>query len=52
LGEGNIEENTFRKLSEERKAFSFHHDGVWLTVNNKKELKEVEKFLEENREIL
>ena len=49
---GNIEENAFIKLSNEGRAFSFHHEGTWLTVNDKKELREVEKFLEENREIL
>lgn len=46
---GNIEENTFRKLSHEGKAYSFYHEGVWLTVNDKKELKEVEEFFKKNR---
>ena len=39
LSGGNIEENAFRKLINEGKLHSFHHEGIWLTVNDKKELK-------------
>lgn len=42
---GNIEENTFRKLISEKKAYAFHHDGIWLTVNDKKELMYAEEML-------
>ncbi len=42
---GNIEENTFRRLAEERKLNSFYYDGEWMTVNDKKELKKAEEFL-------
>ncbi|MCR4284920.1 MAG: nucleotidyltransferase family protein [archaeon] len=50
LSGGNIEENTFRKLCEERALNSFYHDGIWFTVNDKKELKKAEEFLNENGE--
>src|SRR3989344_1914402 len=33
---GNIEENAFRKLIKTGKIHSFYHDGIWLTVNDKK----------------
>ena len=42
---GNIEENTFRKLIKESKLHSFHHNGLWLTVNDKKELNHAEQML-------
>ncbi|MBM3228761.1 nucleotidyltransferase family protein [Candidatus Pacearchaeota archaeon] len=42
---GNIEENTFRKLAQEGKIYSFYYDGEWMTVNDKKELKKAEDFL-------
>ncbi len=48
LSGGNIEENTFGKLIKEKKLHSFYHEGVWLTVNDKKELKQAEKFLNGN----
>jgi len=41
---GNIEENAFRKLIKEKRIHSNHHEGIWLTVNDKKELKQAEKF--------
>ena len=28
-----------------RKIHSFHHEGIWLTVNDKKELKHAEETL-------
>src|SRR3989344_304828 len=42
---GNIEENAFRKLINHGKIHSFHHEGIWLTVNDKKELKHAEETL-------
>lgn len=42
---GNIEENTFKKLINQGIAHSFHHDGFWTTVNDKKELKLAEELL-------
>ena len=42
---GNIEENAFRKLVQEKKMHSFHHSGFWITVNDKKELKNAEEIL-------
>ena len=45
LNEGNIEENAFRKLARDRKLFSFYYDGMWMTINDKKELEEVEAYL-------
>jgi len=50
LTRGNIEENTFKKLCEEKKLYSFYHEGIWFTVNDKKELKKAESFLNENGE--
>ena len=45
LDKGNIEENAFRKLARDGKLFSFYYDGVWMTINNKRQLKEVEEYL-------
>jgi len=45
LDKGNIEENAFRKLARDGKLFSFYYDGVWLTINNKRQLKEAEDYL-------
>ncbi len=42
---GNIEENAFRKLVDNGKIHSFHHNEIWLTVNDKKELKHAEEVL-------
>ncbi len=42
---GNIEENAFKKLVGIGKIHSFHHEGIWLTVNDKKELKHAEETL-------
>ena len=44
LEKGNIEENAFRKLARDRKLFSFYYDGLWMTINDKKQLKEVEEY--------
>jgi len=46
----NIEENAFRKLIKEDKIYSFYYDGVWLTVNDKKELKKAEDFLNKHED--
>lgn len=50
---GNIEENVFKKLVNDGKMHSFHHEGLWLTVNDKKELKYAEETLKrlENSQI-
>ncbi len=40
-----IEEHTFRKLAEEGKIYSFYYDGEWLTINDKRELKRAEEYL-------
>ena len=45
LSGGNIEENAFRKLINEGNINSFHHGGIWLTVNDKKELINAEETL-------
>jgi len=42
---GNIEENAFKKLVNVRKVHSFHHNGIWLTINDKKELNHAEEIL-------
>lgn len=42
---GNIEENAFRKLIDEKKALSFYYDGMWSSFNDKKELKAAEELL-------
>lgn len=44
---GNIEVNAFRKLIKEKKMYSFHYKGTWLTVNDKRELKKAGEFLKE-----
>ena len=48
LVDGNIEEKTFKKLAKEGKLYSFFYDGEWVTVNDKKQLDEVEKSLNKN----
>lgn len=45
LKRGNIEENAFRKLIDERKALSFYYDGMWSSFNDQKELKVAEDLL-------
>ena len=45
LSGGNIEENAFRKLIANQSIHTFHHNGIWLTVNDKKELKNAEEIL-------
>ncbi|MCR4327259.1 MAG: nucleotidyltransferase family protein [Nanoarchaeota archaeon] len=45
LSNGNIEENAFRKLIKEKKISSFYYDGMWFTVNDKKQLKKAEDIL-------
>jgi len=45
LDKGNIEENCFKKLIRDRKLYSFYYPGFWMTINNKKELKEAEEYL-------
>jgi mannose-1-phosphate guanylyltransferase len=45
LKEGNIEENTFKKLIEEKKINSFYYDGMWSSFNDKKELVRAETIL-------
>lgn len=42
---GNIEEMAFRELIKEEKIYSFYYGGIWSTVNDKKELEKLEKFL-------
>lgn len=49
---GNIEENAFRKLIEQEKIRTFHHEGIWLTVNDKKELKRAEEMLKRFENLL
>ena len=44
---GNIEEQAFRKLIKKEKIYSYDHDGIWLTINDKKELKKAEDFLKD-----
>mgnify|MGYP001558469201 CR=1 FL=1 len=45
LVSGNIEENAFKKLIQGDMLHSFHHNGVWLTINDKKELAYAEDIL-------
>lgn len=42
---GSIEEKSFKELIKEGKIYSFHYGGIWMTVNDKKELEKLEKFL-------
>jgi NDP-sugar pyrophosphorylase family protein len=45
LERGNIEENAFKKLISSGLLHSHHHEGIWLTVNDKKELRHAEETL-------
>lgn len=48
---GNIEENAFRKIINEREALSFYYDGMWSSFNDKKELKTAEELLKKFDEL-
>jgi len=45
LSGGNIEENAFRKLIKNKSISSFYYDGMWFTVNDKKQLKQAEEMI-------
>ena len=49
---GNIEENAFRKLIKEKSINSFYYDGMWFSVNDKKQLEAAEKIITEFSSIL
>jgi UDP-N-acetylglucosamine 2-epimerase (non-hydrolysing) len=43
---GSIERDTFKKLAKKRKIKSFHHQGLWSTVNDEKQLKKMKTYIE------
>ena len=45
---GDHERTTFPELAAERRLRAFFHEGVWLTVNTPKELRQAEEFLTAN----
>jgi NDP-sugar pyrophosphorylase family protein len=47
---GDHEQTTFPELAAEGKLYGFRHDGVWLTVNTPKDLRNAETFMEEHPE--
>jgi len=51
-GKNNIEENAFRKLIKEKLITTFYYDGMWFTVNDKKQLKKAEEILKEQSSII
>jgi NDP-sugar pyrophosphorylase family protein len=42
---GDHEQSTFPELAVEGKLRGYRHDGVWLTVNNPKDLRRAEEFM-------
>jgi mannose-1-phosphate guanylyltransferase len=52
LSGGNIEENAFRKLIKDNLISSFYYDGMWFTVNDKKQLKQAEEIFKEYNNLL
>jgi NDP-sugar pyrophosphorylase family protein len=47
---GDHEQSTFPALAQEGKLRGHRHDGVWLTVNNPKDLRRAEAFMAEHPE--
>lgn len=47
---GDHERTTFPELAAERRLHAFFHEGIWLTVNTPKELRQAEQFLSANPE--
>jgi NDP-sugar pyrophosphorylase family protein len=47
---GDHERTTFPELAAERRLRAFFHEGIWLTVNTPKELRQAEEFLSANPE--
>lgn len=45
---GDHERTTFPELAAERRLRAFFHEGIWLTVNTPKELRQAEAFLSAN----
>jgi NDP-sugar pyrophosphorylase family protein len=45
---GDHETTTFPELAQEGKLRGFRHDGVWLTVNTPKDLRNAEDFMNEH----
>jgi len=43
---GDHEQSTFPELAAEGKLRGYRHDGVWLTVNNPKDLRRAEEFMQ------
>lgn len=42
---GDQEQTTFPELAAERRLAAFRHEGLWLTVNTPKDLRQAEEFL-------
>ncbi|MDX6510712.1 MAG: hypothetical protein QOE36_216 [Gaiellaceae bacterium] len=47
---GDHEQSTFPELAAEGKLYGFKHEGVWLTVNTPKDLRNAEEFVAANPE--
>jgi NDP-sugar pyrophosphorylase family protein len=48
---GDHEQTTFPELAGEGKLLAHRHDGMWLTVNTPKQLRQAEEYYEEHREL-
>jgi NDP-sugar pyrophosphorylase family protein len=49
---GDHEATTFPELVQERKLGAYRHEGVWLTVNTPKELRQAQEFVASHPEFL
>jgi NDP-sugar pyrophosphorylase family protein len=47
---GDHEQSTFPELARERRLHAHRHDGVWLTVNNPKDLRRATEYMETHPE--
>ena len=47
---GDHEQSTFPLLAQERRLHGHRHEGVWLTVNTPKDLRQASAFMEEHPE--
>ncbi len=45
---GDHETSTFPELAQEGRLYGFRHEGVWLTVNTPKDLRQAEEFMRDH----
>jgi NDP-sugar pyrophosphorylase family protein len=48
---GDHEQTTFPELAAEGKLRAYRHEGLWLTVNTPKQLRQAEEYFEQHPEL-